>query len=185
MKNIIIVLALLSFVLLLCSSCKKDVLFDTIEADPPSVTDEGWKANSVAFAEGGRTFYLDNPLPDAGNYRDIFFETTISSNDNRKIDSIGIELQHLPSFASNAPQGWQAYEVLKIPAAMQSTSYTFNYNLNLDDWSEEYWGPESFFIGNASFGITREDNTMRLWVYFDNGTKVRLAPVMFSYSFSD
>ena len=184
MKNIISIVFVLSFILL-STACKKDILFDTIEADAPSVSDQNWKANGRSFSEGGRTFYLDNPLANAGNYRDILFETTINSNDARKIDSISVELQHLPSFAGNAPQGWQLYEVVRVPAAEQSTRYDFNYNLNLDDWSEVYWGPENFFIGNGSFGITREDNTMRLWVHFNDGTQVRLAQVMFSYSLTD
>jgi len=151
-------------------SCEDDFLFTTIEAEKPQVTDENWVVSAggvtTGFAEAGRTFRLPNPLE--ANYRDINVSVTINSNDSRQIDSIFVELQHLPSRPSNQAFGWTGYE-----------------GINLDDWSESYWGPGNFWIATGVFGINREDNTMRLRVIFDDGSEVRLAQVMFSYPLKD
>ena len=191
MKHQNILLVILSLVFFW--SCEKEILFDTIEAPPPQVTDVGWSANGVSFADGGRVFRLPNPTDEENPYRDIQFQTQINSNDQRQIDSILVELQWIPSLPSNAPQGYQPFEGIKIPEQEQSSSYDFNYNLNLDEWNDQYTqifcgpgGCDPAIIGVGplpAFGLvaTREDNTMRLSIFFDDGSMVRLAPVQFSY----
>ncbi len=182
----IIKITLLAFSTLLIS-CEDDLLFTTVEAPAPQVTDEDWVVSAggvtTGFAEAGRTFSLPNPLE--ANYRDIDISVLINSNDTRLVDSIFIELQHIPKFAANSAQGWAGFEGIKLADSERSSAYTLNYTLNLDDWSESFWGPENFWIGTGVFGITREDNTMRLKVIFDDGSEVRLAQVMFSYPLSD
>jgi hypothetical protein len=191
MKFLNILLSILP--LLLIWSCEKDILFDTVEAPSPQVTDVGWTANGVAFAEGGRVFRLPNPTEEGNIYRDIEFQVQINSNDQRQVDSIAVELQWIPSLPSNAPQGWQPFEGIKIPEGEQSSSFDFTYNLNLDDWNAQYTqiycgpgGCDPPIIGVGllqQFGLvaTREDNTLRLKVFFDDGSMVRLAQVQFSY----
>jgi|GEM_PF-5704191 len=182
---------ILQVALLACStllfSCEDDLLFTTVEAPAPQVTDENWEVSAggvtTGFAEAGRTFRLPNPLE--ANYREIDISVTINSNDTRQVDSIFVELQHLPSFASNSAQGWAGFEGIKLSESERSSSFNLNYTLNLDDWSESFWGPGNLWIGTGVFGITREDNTMRLRVIFDDGSEVRLAQVMFSYPLSD
>ncbi|MBT28565.1 MAG: hypothetical protein CMO01_02810 [Thalassobius sp.] len=172
---------------ILLVSCEEDNLFTTTEAPIPQVSEENWEVSAggvtTGFAEGGRAFRLPNPLE--SNYRDINFNVTINSNDERVIDSIFVEIQHLPTISSNAAQGWAGYEGIKLTEAERSSSYNFNYDLNLDDWSEAYWGPGNFWIATGVFGIVREDNTMRLTVVFDDGSSVRLAQVMFCYPLTE
>lgn len=171
----------------LMASCEDDNLFTTVEAPKPQVSDENWQVSAggvtTGFAEGGRTFRLPNPIEN--NYRDINFNVTINSNDSRAIDSIFVEIQHLPTIGSNAAQGWVGYEGIKLSDSERGSSYNFDYDLNLDDWSEDYWGEGNFWIATGVFGISREDNTMRLTVVFDDGSSVRLAQVMFSYPLID
>ncbi|MDN5205190.1 hypothetical protein QQ008_27650 [Fulvivirgaceae bacterium BMA10] len=185
------------------ASCEDDILFDTIEVPAPQVTDANWSAEvmdgsgvivNTGFAEGGRVFRLPNPLDETRPWRDIRFQATINSNDSRQIDSISVELQWIPSLPSNAAQGWLFYEGIKVPDAERSSSYSLDYAMNLDEWSDSYVcqtfisgspGCGVLWIAQGVFGITREDNTMRLTVHFDDGSQVRLAQVQFSYFLTD
>lgn len=188
-----------SFVIILLAGCQEDILFDTIEAPPPQVSDLNWNAsvsgNSLSFAEGGRVFRLPNPLDPDTQFNEIDFSVLINSNDNRNVDSIALELQYIPSIPSNTPLGWDFYQGFKIPEAEQSSEYQFDFTLDLAAWGDHYTC--TFFFGApegcgfnwvtagvlAPFGIpvAREDNVLRLGVYFDDGSFVRLAQVQFSY----
>ena len=178
-------------------SCEKDILFDTVDPPEPTVKDSNWSANGMGFAEGGRVMRLPNPLDENNPYREIEFQTTINSNDSRKVDSIHIDLQFIPSIPSNAALGWIPYTGFRIPSGEQSSTYDFKYTLNLDEWSDVATvgfcgagGCQPKWIGTGSlpqFGLTvnREDNVMRLNVFFDDGSWVRLAQVQFSYALNE
>ena len=187
MKNIRYIIVL--FALVVLAGCEEEILFDTVEAPNPTVTDEGWTASgggvTTGFSEGGRSFRLPNPLDEDNPYRDIQFSVTINSNDGRVIDSLAIEFQHVPSLPSNSPQGWSFIEGIKLDDAEKSDSYNFTYNMNFDDVSEIYWDPGDFFIATGAFGIIREDNVVRIGVFFEDGSSFRIAQVQFSYALTE
>ena len=187
MKNIRYIIFL--FALIALASCEDDILFDTVEAPNPTVTDEGWTASgggvTTGFVEGGRSFRLPNPLDPDNLYRDIQFSVTINSNDGRIIDSLAIEFQHVPSLPSNNPQGWSFIEGIKLQDSEKSDSFNFTYNMNFDDVSEVYWGPGNFFIATGVSSIIREDNVVRIGVFFEDGTSFRIAQVQFSYALTE
>ena len=187
MKSIKYISFLLGLIILL--GCEQEILFDTVEAPKPNVSDVDWSASAggvtTGFAEGGRVFRLPSPLDANNPYRDIRFTVTINSNDQRVIDSLAIEFQHIPSLPSNRAFGWQFYEGIKFEDSERTGSLDLVYDLNLDDLSESYWGEDSFFIGNGASNITREDNVIRIGIFFDDGSSFRLAQVQFSYALTD
>ncbi|MEQ8473252.1 MAG: hypothetical protein RIC35_18795 [Marinoscillum sp.] len=191
---------LFTFILLI-SSCDEENLFDTVEAPAPIVTSTEWEASALdgsgeaiyttGFAEGGRLFRLPAPNNDSTGtaYRDINVQTLLSSGDSRLIDSVTVEFIWIPSFPSNGPQSWVVYDAFKLADSEVATTYQFDYNYNLDTWMDNYacyaYGVCGFDLDWVSVGpffginITREDNSMRLRVHFNDGSEAVIAKVQF------
>ncbi|MEQ9468475.1 MAG: hypothetical protein RLN88_13765 [Ekhidna sp.] len=205
MKKIYLILSL-TIASLLLFSCDDENLFDTVEADPPSVTATGWTATAIdgggntvystGFADGGRLFRLPGPNDDSTStvYRDINVQALFDSGDERTIDSITVWMSWIPSFPSNSPQAWTVYEGISIPPVDRASSYQFDYSYNLDTWMDDYvcfnfitgvpggCGAVTWSSVGPAFGltITREDNMMRTTLHFSDGTQATIAQVQFS-----